>query len=69
MSRKDCKIIYVLLTRREVKMIGFTRVLFSFLFLFFFFLRFLWTKARSKKIKTEKKEAIIQPFRPIKLGK
>ena len=49
-------------------MIGFTRVLFSFLFLFFFF-AFLWTKARSKKIKTEKKEAIIQPSRPIKLGK
>ena len=40
-GRKDCKIIYVLLTRREVKMIGFTRVLFSFLFFFFFFAFFM----------------------------
>ena len=49
LSRKDCKIIFVLLTRRDVKMIGFTRVLFSFLFLFFFFFAFFMDQGVAEK--------------------
>ena len=49
--RKDSKIIYVLLTKREFKMTGY--YLRSFLTLF-------RTETKSKTLKTEKKEAIIQ---------
>ena len=50
-SREDSKIIYVLLTEREVKMAGYNPTS---------FFAFLWTETKSRTIKTEKKEAIIQ---------
>ena len=44
--REDSKIIYVLLTEREVKMAGYNPTS---------FFAFLWTATKSRTIKTEKK--------------